>query len=56
MKHVGYCPHCGAKIIEVKVLNFFDDFSVKCWQCKKISLIIDIKFKLIEKGIKIEDS
>ena len=48
MKYLGYCPHCGSKIMEVKNLNFFDDFSVKCWKCVRIILIIEVKFKVVE--------
>ena len=46
-KYVGYCPHCGAKITEVKIMGYFDDFTFKCWKCSTISKNYNIKFKYL---------
>lgn len=55
MKYLGYCPHCGSKIIEVKNMGFFDDFSIKCWHCKKIPFVYEMEFRIDEsEKIKIE--
>lgn len=48
-KYIGYCPVCGAKITEVKVMGYFDDFTFKCWKCQKIVRNYEIKFKRLTK-------
>ncbi len=40
----GNCPHCGATVMRIEVLNIFDTFSIKCWQCKKITKGEELKF------------
>lgn len=45
MSKAGYCPHCHKKIIDVRVLNMFDDFTIKCPCCLKLVQIVDVDFK-----------
>lgn len=44
MSHLGYCPKCKTKIIEAKTLGAFDDFTIKCCNCKRLVNIVDIRF------------
>lgn len=41
----GYCPHCGTKITEVKVLGYFDDFTFRCWKCQRIAKNYELKYE-----------
>lgn len=49
IKNIGYCPHCGAKLTEISNIGYFDNFTLKCWKCKKISYIFELKFKTVDK-------
>jgi len=55
MKHVAYCPKCGTKIMEANNVGAFDDFTIKCWSCKKISHIEDVKFKQVAQELSTVD-
>lgn len=50
MASCGYCPHCSGKVIESRVLNVFDDFTIKCPVCKKLIISHDIKFKRVKRS------
>jgi hypothetical protein len=45
MKHIGYCPHCGAKLVEASVLGMYDDFTIVCFGCKRKVPIYLLKWK-----------
>lgn len=46
---IGYCPHCGAKLTEIKNMGYFDDFTIKCWHCKKLHNVYELNFKRLDK-------
>ncbi len=48
MKIIGYCKKCGSKLIEIRNMGAFDDFSMKCWHCKVRVEIFELRFKKIE--------
>lgn len=51
MRTLGYCNRCDCKIIEVRSLGGFDDFTIKCPNCKKLIPLGDIRFKRIEETV-----
>ena len=50
----GFCPKCGTKIVQGSQINICDDFSLKCWYCKKIVEVRDINYKRDDAPIKIK--
>lgn len=51
MRTLGYCRKCDSKIIEVRALGGFDDFTIKCPKCQKLIDLCDIRFERIEETV-----
>lgn len=52
MKHLAHCPKCGSKIMEIRNMGAFDDFTVKCFNCKAVLCVYDLKFKALDSDSK----
>lgn len=48
MKHLAHCPKCGSKIMEIRNMGAFDDFTIKCFNCKAVLCVYDLKFKVLD--------
>ena len=53
MKHLAHCPKCGSKIMEIRNMGAFDDFTVKCFNCKAVLCVYDLKFKVVDSDLKV---
>ena len=54
MKHLAHCPKCGSKLMEIRNMGAFDDFTIKCFNCKSVLCVYDLKFKGLDE--KFDDS
>ncbi len=48
MKHLAHCPKCGSKLMEIRNMGAFDDFTLKCFNCKAVLCVYDLKFKALD--------